>query len=64
MGADKYERMEASVRASTPLQAASGPDDIADAAMFFLTDASRHVTGETLLTDAGTHLGYAPLKAR
>ena len=64
MGDEKYERMETSVRNATPLQVASGPDDIADSAMFFLTDASRHVTGETLLTDAGTHLGYAPMKAR
>jgi 3-oxoacyl-[acyl-carrier protein] reductase len=43
----------------TPLAAASGPDDIADAALFFLTDASRHVTGEMLLVDAGMHLGKA-----
>ena len=40
------------------------PDDIAASGMFFLGDGSRHVTGETLLTDAGMHLGYAPLKAR
>ena len=64
MDEDKYQRMEDAVKASTPLKVASGPDDIADAAMFFLTDASRHVTGETLITDAGTHLGGAPLKAR
>jgi len=32
--------------------------------VFFLTDASRHVTGEMLLVDAGMHLGYAPLVAR
>lgn len=64
MGEEKYERMENSVKNATPLQVASGPDDIADAAMFFLTDASRHVTGETLITDAGTHLGGAPMKAR
>jgi 3-oxoacyl-[acyl-carrier protein] reductase len=43
----------------TPLAAASGPDDIADAALFFLSDASRHVTGEMLLVDAGMHLGKA-----
>ena len=64
MGAEQYERLETSVARSTPLNAASGPDDIADSAVFFLTDASRHVTGETLLVDAGTHLGYAPLAAR
>ena len=64
MGADQYARLEDSVARSTPLNAASGPDDIADSAVFFLTDASRHVTGETLLVDAGTHLGFATLTAR
>ncbi|WP_158966794.1 SDR family NAD(P)-dependent oxidoreductase [Chachezhania sediminis] len=51
-----YEGLEASIRAKTPLGVASGPDDIADAALFLATDASRHVTGETLLVDAGMHL--------
>lgn len=60
----QYLKMEASVAVSVPLHVASGPDDIADSALFFLTDASRHVTGETLLVDAGMHLGYAPLAAR
>lgn len=60
----QYKKMEAGVAASVPLNVASGPDDVADSAMFFLTDASRHVTGETLLVDAGMHLGYAPLVAR
>ena len=64
MDEDQYRRMEEGVAASTPLHVASGPDDIADSAVFFLTDASRHVTGETLLVDAGMHLGYAPLSAR
>ena len=64
MNAEQYARMEAGVAASVPLHVASGPDDIADSAIFFCTDASRHVTGETLLVDAGMHLGYAPLAAR
>lgn len=59
-----YARLEAGVAKSVPLDVASGPDDIAASAMFFLGDASRHVTGETLLVDAGMHLGYAPLTAR
>lgn len=53
-----------SIQASTPLQAASSPEDISEAALFFLSRASRHVTGETLLVDAGLHLGFAPLTAR
>jgi len=58
------ERMREGTRAMTPLQAASTAEDIADAGLFFLSDASRHVTGETLLVDAGLHLGFAPLSAR
>ena len=44
------------VAASTPLQAASTPDDIAGAAAAFCLPGFRHVTGETLLVDAGLHL--------
>lgn len=64
MSADQYAKLEAGVAASVPLNVASGPDDIAASALFFLTDSSRHVTGETLIVDAGMHLQYAPLKAR
>ncbi|HPF21895.1 MAG: SDR family oxidoreductase [Hyphomonas sp.] len=64
MSPEQYTKMEAGIAASVPLHVASGPDDIADSAIFFCTDASRHVTGELLLVDAGMHLGYAPLTAR
>ena len=57
--ADQYEAIEAGVIESTPLRAASGPDDIADSALFFISDAARHVTGELLLVDAGMHLGFS-----
>ncbi len=60
MDADGYAAVVRSVEASTPLAAASGPDDIADAGLFFVSDASRHVTGELLLVDAGLHLGKSP----
>ena len=46
----------AMVEAKAPLGVASGPDDIADAALFFVSDASRHITGELMLVDAGMHL--------
>lgn len=52
-----FDEKIAAVEKRTPLGVASGPDDIADSALFFLTDASRHVTGEMLLVDAGLHLG-------
>jgi 3-oxoacyl-[acyl-carrier protein] reductase len=64
MDEDAFTRMEEGVKKAVPLSVASGPDDIAASALFFLTDASRHVTGEMLLVDAGMHLGYAPLTAR
>jgi 3-oxoacyl-[acyl-carrier protein] reductase len=37
---------------------------VADAALFLISDAARRITGETLLVDAGQHLGFAPLRAR
>ena len=50
--------------ASSPLKAASTAEDVAGAALFFVSPDARHVTGETLLVDAGTHLGFSPLVAR
>ncbi len=64
MEEEKYLALRKSVEDATPLKAASSPDDVADAALFFISDAARHVTGEMLLVDAGTHLGYAPLVGR
>jgi 3-oxoacyl-[acyl-carrier protein] reductase len=49
---------------TTPLKAASKPEDIADAALFLVSDAARHITGETPMVDAGLHLGFAPLSRR
>ena len=64
MPQDRVERLRQGVVASTPLQAASKAEDVAGAAVFLASPAARHVTGETLLVDAGTHLGYAPLGMR
>ena len=50
--------------AGTPLKAASSAEDIAASTLFLGSPLSRHVTGETLLVDAGTHLGYAGLMAK
>ncbi|MES1201384.1 MAG: SDR family NAD(P)-dependent oxidoreductase [Pseudomonadota bacterium] len=63
-GAEAAARMREMVQNAVPLRAASSPEDIADAGLFFLSEASRHVTGETLLVDAGTHLGYASFAQR
>jgi len=60
MDEEQFARLEDGIKAIVPLQVASGPEDIADTAVLFCTDAMRHVTGETLLVDAGMHLGKAP----
>jgi 3-oxoacyl-[acyl-carrier protein] reductase len=64
LGEEGAARVRANAAASTPLQAASSPDDIAAATIFLASPAARHVTGETLLVDAGSHLGYAARTAR
>lgn len=62
--AETVDRVREGTKRMTPLRAASTAEDIADAGLFFLSDASRHVTGETLLVDAGLHLGFASLSMR
>jgi len=47
---------------TTPLQLASTADDIAPSALFLGGRGSRHITGETLLVDAGLHLGNVPVR--
>jgi NAD(P)-dependent dehydrogenase (short-subunit alcohol dehydrogenase family) len=64
MSEGQIDRMRQGVAASMPLKAASTAEDIAGAAVFLASPASRHITGETLLVDAGLHLGYAPLSMR
>ena len=64
MPEEKYLGLRASIEQTTPLKVASSPDDVADSALFLISDAARHVTGETLLIDAGMHLGFAPLSRR
>jgi NAD(P)-dependent dehydrogenase (short-subunit alcohol dehydrogenase family) len=58
------QRIRENVVNTTPLRAASTAEDVAEAGLFLLSDAAKHITGETLLIDAGLHLGYAPLAAR
>ncbi|HEY1560401.1 MAG TPA: SDR family NAD(P)-dependent oxidoreductase [Caulobacteraceae bacterium] len=64
MPAETLERLRQGVAAAAPLKAASTAEDIAGAAVFFASPAARHITGETLMVDAGVHLGYAPLSMR
>lgn len=53
------ERLREYIRQATPLKATSQPEDVADAALFLGSRAARHITGETLIVDAGLHLGPA-----
>jgi 3-oxoacyl-[acyl-carrier protein] reductase len=64
VGVDASDRLRQNAAASTPLQLASKPEDIAGGALFFASPSARHITGETLLVDAGSHLGRASLAMR
>ena len=64
MDPERLERLRQGVAAATPLKMASKAEDIAGPTVFLASPASAHITGETLLVDAGTHLSYAPLTAR
>lgn len=58
LGAEKFDAMKDVVARSNPLKAASTPVEVAEPVIYFALSA-RHTTGETLLVDAGTHLGQA-----
>jgi NAD(P)-dependent dehydrogenase (short-subunit alcohol dehydrogenase family) len=51
------ERLRAHIRTSTALEAVSTAQDVAEAALFLGSRAARHITGETLVVDAGLRLG-------
>ena len=63
-GDAQFEKIKKQQEETTPLARAGTPDDIAVSVAFFAGEGSDHITGETLITDAGLHLGFAPLKAR
>jgi 3-oxoacyl-[acyl-carrier protein] reductase len=64
VGEQGVERMRQAVAERTPLKVASTAEDIAGAAVFLASSAARHITGETLIVDAGSHLGQASLAMR
>ena len=57
-------RVRENMQATTPLKVASTPEDVAGSALFLGSAAARHITGETLLVDAGLHLGAGNFAAR
>jgi NAD(P)-dependent dehydrogenase (short-subunit alcohol dehydrogenase family) len=56
VGEENTAKIRAAVASRVPLRAASTAEDIADSVVFLCGPDSRHVTGETLLVDAGLHL--------
>ena len=60
LGDEAAAKLRQRVAESAPLKVASSAEDVADAALFLISDAARRITGETLLVDAGTHLSFAP----
>lgn len=63
MGDDAYEAAKAAQERNTPLRKAGTPEDMAQAAVWFIEGADL-ITGEILIVDAGSHLAGAPLIAR
>lgn len=56
LGAEGMARLNAHIAASTPMAMATMADDIAGPIVMLLDPASRVMTGETVLLDAGGHL--------
>jgi 3-oxoacyl-[acyl-carrier protein] reductase len=59
-GAEAEAARSAEIARLTPLKVVSHPEDVAEVVLFYASPASRHVTGEFMLVDAGTHLGGVP----
>jgi 3-oxoacyl-[acyl-carrier protein] reductase len=63
-GPETYARIVEHNKQSTPLHRAGTPEDVADAVLFFCAEGAQHITGETLLSDAGHHLALAGVTRR
>jgi 3-oxoacyl-[acyl-carrier protein] reductase len=63
-GPETYARIVEHNKQSTPLHRAGAPEDVAEAVAFFCGEGARHITGETLLSDAGHHLAIAGVTTR
>lgn len=57
LGEAEYEKLKETTEKCLPLRQAGTPEQMSEAAVFLLTSAS-NVTGELLLVDAGSHLGW------
>jgi 3-oxoacyl-[acyl-carrier protein] reductase len=63
-GPDLTAKISDQQRATTPLKRAGTAADIVDSVIFFAAEGAQHITGETLIVDAGMHLDMAPLARR
>ena len=63
-GPETYARIVEHNVQSTPLHRAGTPEDVADAVVFFCAEGGVHITGETLLSDAGHHLALVGVLRR
>ena len=60
---DGYDEYVKGVEKNTPQQHACTAEDIAESVVQ-MVEGHRFMTGETILVDAGSHLGFSPLVAR
>lgn len=63
-GEDGFKSLVEHMEKVTPLKTAGTPELVADSIVFLGLEGAEHITGETLLTDAGAHLNLTPLVAR
>ena len=61
-GEDVFNAVAKANRESSPLKKGAPPEDIADSIVFLATEGAQHITGETILTDAGTHLTFPAMR--
>lgn len=58
LGEAGMQRLVEAQEATTPLRRAGTPEDVAESVLFLADQGSQHITGVTLVTDAGMHLGF------
>jgi 3-oxoacyl-[acyl-carrier protein] reductase len=54
---ERYEALLESAKTSRPIMEAGTADYVADAVVFLCLEGSRYITGETIMSDGGHHLG-------
>ncbi|MER8460123.1 SDR family oxidoreductase [Mesorhizobium sp. M1300] len=59
IGEVEYKKIKEDEEQRTPLRQAGTPEQMSEAALFFLTEAS-NITGQITVVDAGSHLGLLP----